>query len=133
MQLNEYQAEAIRTKQDNADTLYLAGKLASESAGEVLQPILKHIYHGAYLDVDGVIEEVGDCLWYVATLADAMGVTLEELAQQNIDKLRQRHGHTYRAEHYTGEEARQHRQSLKYPVLSAEEARRQGERGEAAT
>lgn len=132
MQLNEYQQEAIKTKQDDADDIYLAGKLVCE-ATEILQPLLKGAYHGKETDWNAIKEEIGDCLWYLATLASYFEWSLDVIAAENILKLRQRHGHTYRAEHYTGEEARARRQSLKYPVLSAEEARRQGERGEAAT
>lgn len=34
-----------------------------------------------------LIKELGDCLWYLAQAANELGVTLEEVAQQNIDKL----------------------------------------------
>jgi NTP pyrophosphatase (non-canonical NTP hydrolase) len=39
-------------------------------------------------------EELGDCLWYMALAAAEFGVTLEEVAQQNLAKLaaRQRAG-----------------------------------------
>lgn len=37
-----------------------------------------------------IIEEVGDCLWYVTALARELGITLEELANRNFDKIRER-------------------------------------------
>jgi NTP pyrophosphatase (non-canonical NTP hydrolase) len=97
--LNEYQTEAIKTLQPTADATYLAAKLMVEAA-EVAQPIIKLEYHGKKFDVDAVEEELGDVLWYLATLADAIGLSLGELAERNIAKLRARHGETYNPAHY---------------------------------
>ena len=36
-------------------------------------------------------EEGGDLLWYIAELASGLGITLEELAQRNVDKLKGRY------------------------------------------
>lgn len=99
MQMYEYQLEACKTRNDNADLLYLTGKLASEG-GEALQLVLKQRYHGKPLAVGELIEELGDSLWYIANAADMLGVTLEDLAQRNIAKLRQRHGESYNPAHY---------------------------------
>lgn len=37
-----------------------------------------------------LIDELGDVQWYVAQLADELGVTLEEVMQRNLDKLHAR-------------------------------------------
>lgn len=37
-----------------------------------------------------LIEEMGDIFWYLAILADSLGITFEEIQQLNIDKLKQR-------------------------------------------
>jgi NTP pyrophosphatase (non-canonical NTP hydrolase) len=42
------------------------------------------------LDKDMMVTELGDVLWYVATLADTLGFTFEEVAKRNIDKLASR-------------------------------------------
>lgn len=34
--------------------------------------------------------EMGDCLWYIAVLAHQMGMTLESVAEANIEKLKSR-------------------------------------------
>ena len=37
-----------------------------------------------------IMKEIGDVLWYCATLSHDLGYDLEEVAQTNVDKLRSR-------------------------------------------
>ena len=37
-----------------------------------------------------IMKEIGDVLWYCATLSHDLGFDLEEVAQTNVDKLRSR-------------------------------------------
>lgn len=37
-----------------------------------------------------IISEVGDSLWYIAVLAKELGFTMDEIAQMNLDKLKDR-------------------------------------------
>ena len=56
-------------------------------AGELVEGILKG---GGNIDKTNMLEEVGDLLWYVAILADALGMGIEEAMMVNINKLRKR-------------------------------------------
>lgn len=44
----------------------------------------------ADIDVEGIVKEMGDVLWYLASLADDLGVTLDNVAKTNIKKLADR-------------------------------------------
>ena len=93
--LQEFQAAALRTweaKEENGpgDLAYLALGLIGE-AGEVAEQIKKHFRHGHSLDAVHLQEELGDVLWYVAVLADALGADLGTVGSSNVSKLRQRY------------------------------------------
>ena len=89
MNFNEYQKHARSTAiyPKEYKVIYPALGLCGE-AGEVAEKVKKNIRDGKSLD--GVKFELGDVLWYVAVLADDLGVTLEEIAQANVDKLKWR-------------------------------------------
>jgi NTP pyrophosphatase (non-canonical NTP hydrolase) len=88
-----YQLEARRTINraltDDQRLLDASAGLAEE-AGEVLAHIRKHLLQGRPLDRDAVTLELGDALWCLAIAADTLGVTLDEVARRNVEKLRSR-------------------------------------------
>ena len=64
--------------------------LTGES-GEVADIVKKDLYHGHDIDKYALDKELGDVLWYLATLATTYGLNLEDIAQHNIDKLKARY------------------------------------------
>lgn len=72
----------------DAATVYLTLGLASE-AGEVAGK-LKKLIRDNNVPVEDYLDEVGDCLWYIARICDEAGITLEQLAQANMEKLQSR-------------------------------------------
>ena len=94
MELDEYQDRALRTAGHREDVrkllTYTALGLTGE-AGEVAEIIKKTFYHGHPLDVEALHKELGDVLWYLAVMAHGLGFSLDDIAQQNIAKLRARY------------------------------------------
>jgi NTP pyrophosphatase (non-canonical NTP hydrolase) len=63
-------------------------------AGEVLECIKKHNFHGKVLDIEHLTEEIGGLLWYIEALCQNTGITLEQAMEFNIKQLQARHGGT---------------------------------------
>ena len=93
MNFNEYQklARSTAVYPEEHKVVYPALGLCGE-AGEVADKIKKTIRGDSSLDdVTGSIAgDLGDVLWYLAILADDLGVPLEDIAYWNVDKLRRR-------------------------------------------
>lgn len=103
MKLNEYQeltnktdgySTVYKTAEVVPDYVYYALGLAGE-AGETVDQVKKICREGGMpCDQERMVKilhELGDCLWYIARLSDAMGFTLEEVANSNIVKLEARY------------------------------------------
>ena len=90
MTLDDYQRDALRTVNGEPQLAMVALGLTGES-GEFADIVKKHLFHGHDLDKDKAIKELGDVLWYVAVAAKTLGVSLEDVAQINVDKLRKRY------------------------------------------
>lgn len=97
MTFDDYQKEAMRTKNRGelekvlASHLAVAGLGIAGEAGEVADEIKKIVGHGREMNKDKLIKETGDVLWYVASIADELGVSMSDIAQANIDKLKERY------------------------------------------
>lgn len=102
MELNQYQSKAMSTALE-VNIEHMAFGLLEE-AGEVAA-ILKRFHRGdaGYFDehaslfdflsveaVDKLEKELGDILWYVAVFADHLGLSLNEVAVTNLQKLQSR-------------------------------------------
>ena len=93
MNFNEYQkiARSTAVYPEEYKVVYPALGLCGE-AGEVADKIKKTIRGDSTLAqaTGDIAMELGDVLWYVATLADDLGVELEDIAKWNVDKLQRR-------------------------------------------
>jgi len=98
MTLDEYHKKALATADEQSDDLfqiYMARVLGVVGeAGEVADKFKKIVWHKeGKVDEDdkvAIARELGDVLWYLAALADALGYTLEDVANMNIKKLNNR-------------------------------------------
>lgn len=91
MEFKEYQGAVERTmnKSEYAIANYCMG-LAGES-GELIDMFKKSVFHHHALDMDEVIKELGDVMWYVSAIANEMGISLDEVAERNVAKLMKRY------------------------------------------
>ena len=99
MPLSDYQTDASRTVNPALsadDRLLDAAAGLAEEAGEVLARVRKHRFQQRALDRDEIVIELGDALWCLAMVATSLGVTLDEVADRNIAKLRARHPEGFR-------------------------------------
>jgi NTP pyrophosphatase (non-canonical NTP hydrolase) len=92
MDLSEYQRQSRRTAEypREAWLAYPALGLAGE-AGEVAEHAKKAIRDDSGKVSDerraAMSKELGDVLWYVAQLASELGLSLDDIAKQNLEKL----------------------------------------------
>lgn len=96
MEFSEYQKAALKTAvypDKGNNIVYPVLGLAGES-GEVAEKVKKIIRNN-----DGIIDtdrkellkkELGDVLWYIAAICYETGLDMDEVAQNNIRKLRDR-------------------------------------------
>lgn len=59
--------------------------------GEVADHIKKHLGHDHPLDKDLIRKELGDVMWYIAAMCTSLGLSLEDVAEKNIEKLTKRY------------------------------------------
>lgn len=101
MELKEYQEKAMTTCMASSNNFsYMFLNLVGE-VGELASKVAKHIRkEKAYItendlftelctldDEEDLKKEAGDILWQLSGLCTVMGWSLEDVAQQNLDKL----------------------------------------------
>jgi NTP pyrophosphatase (non-canonical NTP hydrolase) len=98
MNATEYQKLAARTLIDEPDfqitddqimVVWNALGLAGES-GEIVEQIKKGVFHQHGLDLVKLRKELGDVMWYVAALCTKLGFSMDEIMEENIEKLKVR-------------------------------------------
>ena len=94
MNSEEYKAEVLRTyaqSDDPKEKLTLAALGLTGESGEVADHVKKALFQGHAIDPDHIAKELGDILWYIALACDAVGYSLDEVMQLNVEKLRKRY------------------------------------------
>lgn len=71
---------------EKADLLHMAVGVSGE-AGELLDAVKKAVIYNKEMDLENVIEELGDLEFYMSKIRQIVGITREEILQRNIDKL----------------------------------------------
>jgi len=103
MNISDYQTMAGVTATDfDGDVskrLMVSALGLTGEAGEFADIVKKYAY-GKKLDRTHAAEELGDVLWYLAEAATSLGLDLQTIAQDNIDKLRKRHGKKFYPDFY---------------------------------
>ena len=99
--VNEYQKLAMTTLNNELDKKQILTNavmgLCGES-GEACDIVKKHLFHGHELDREALIKELGDVAWYLAEAAEALDVSLDEVFERNIEKLKKRYPEGFSSE-----------------------------------
>lgn len=94
MTFQEYQKQALNflnpeIKQEQLLNLVALG--LNGEAGQVADYWKKVKYHNHKMDNDTIIKQLGDVLWYLAVSAQALGISFNDIAIKNIEKLKTRY------------------------------------------
>lgn len=74
----------------DAHLMHMAIGISGE-AGELLDAIKKRVIYRKQLDLENVLEELGDIEFYLEGLRQGVGITREECLAANISKLGKRY------------------------------------------
>ena len=94
MTINEYQELAMATLNpalSEKDVLINGVMGLCGESGEVIDIVKKWLAQGHELDKEHIVDELGDVAWYIAEIAHVLGVTLEDVLEKNISKLKTRY------------------------------------------
>ena len=94
MQFKDYQIKSMRTMNidyNKRTALSNYGMGLCGEAGECVDKLKKHLFHGHDLDFEGIAKELGDIMWYVSALATTLEMELDEIAELNVKKLCKRY------------------------------------------
>jgi len=93
LEFSNYQSKASETaiypKTLDGGVYYTAIGLAGE-VGELLNKIKKIARDKAQISKEDITSELGDVLWYLSQLATEMGISMEDVAKNNLEKLKGR-------------------------------------------
>lgn len=102
MDFNSYQRAAMRTlsldSNRDLDSMLATTALGlSGESGEIAEMVKKKLFHGHEFEIEKFAKELGDILWYVACGCKTIGVSMNAVAELNIEKLRARYPEKFEA------------------------------------
>ena len=88
---NDYQnfVKTMKVYPEKHAIVYPALGIAGEG-GEVAEKVKKWLRGDRELDKKELAKEIGDVMWYIASMADDLGFTLQEIVDMNVAKLTSR-------------------------------------------
>ncbi len=101
MTANDYQKMAMTTlnpELSKKDVLINGVMGLCGESGEVIDLVKKWLAQGHELDRQKLARELGDVAWYLAETAYALDLSLEEILQGNLEKLKKRYPDGFQAE-----------------------------------
>ena len=86
MELDYYQTQAENSRLPTVDLEYLLMGFIGE-VGEVYSLLAKNIRDETDFEPEKIKKELGDCLWFIATICNDFGLSLDDVAKANLEKL----------------------------------------------
>ena len=100
MRTSDYQKLASRTINKNLYPEEMETHAVFGMASEIgeIQGMYQKEFQGHEFDDDHAKKELGDLLWFIAEYCTAMGWCMEEVMQENIEKLKKRYPEGFKVE-----------------------------------
>lgn len=101
MEIKEYQEKSKRTLNNDLSHEQLLSNMIFGivgETGEVVDLLKKHLYQGHELDWFNIREEIGDVMFYIVNLCSLLGTNLDQVLQENYDKLLKRYPEGFEVE-----------------------------------
>lgn len=100
MNFDIYQALAQRTSNTTCSTSKLVNGVMglNGESGECIDIVKKAEFQGHNLDTDKLIDELGDVMWYIAEICEGLGISMSDVAELNIEKLKERYPNGFESE-----------------------------------
>ncbi len=92
--IKEYQEACQKTARmmdDKDKEICFWGLGVAGEAGDVASCIKKEVFHKNKSVRDGIKENIGDMMWYVAMICNFYGWSLDEVLSENLEKLKKRY------------------------------------------
>lgn len=105
---------------EDCHRLHMAIGISGE-AGELLDAVKKATIYRKPLDIANVREECGDLLFYITGMLDSIGVTLDQVIAENMEKLSVRYGKSYSNEAAIQRADKDHGCEVKRPDIESGE------------